>query len=684
MPNHVRRAIAAFVVGSSMCFAPSVLAATNPPEYSGALTIAACYNQTNGQVRLVKPWEPAGCIPPAPYAISPDSVSTQSCQAGGAFDCKTNEYFVELNTQGPKGDQGIQGPIGPTGPQGPQGIQGVVGPTGPHGPQGVQGPKGDTGDAGATGSAGAQGPKGDKGDTGDTGATGVQGPKGDKGDAGATGVTGAQGPKGDTGPAGAAGAAGPVGPSGDGLQVSTELPGPHCAAGGIRVVATFGGVVSSFPEDTRYVCMGELGPKGDRGEKGEQGPVGRDGAPGAPGPDGAPGPGAVVAAEPPGANCQFGGTRVSAGGVITFVCNAGTIAVVHAQCPMFSQHLTTQLPAGVQEGSMVVEDFNRDGRLDFAVFRGDGAEWLVNLFLGNGDGTFQAPIGQTVNGNARMRMSVRDLNHDAKLDLVVWGGDRAISVLLGNGDGTFQPNVDMLLADVPVALVMGDLNTDGKLDLVAAFRNVGFNVHLGNGDGTFLVAPASYLDPSSGHAPMLLADLNRDGALDLVTVGGELLVRLGIGNGDFQLPIPTPLYQYVTSMAAGDFNGDGRLDIIFVGLDPADGHAEDAVLLGAGNGAFQQPIGSPYNTAQVLAVGDFNRDGRLDYANPYLRTGKGNGGVEGCSEPAMPANYGYSFEAGDFNNDGKLDLATLDRSLNEEDPYHPVELKTVKVFLQDP
>jgi hypothetical protein len=66
------------------------------------MTIAACYNQTNGQVRLVKPWEPVGCDPTATALTS----GYGTCVAGGAYDCKVNESFVEMNTTGPRGPRG--------------------------------------------------------------------------------------------------------------------------------------------------------------------------------------------------------------------------------------------------------------------------------------------------------------------------------------------------------------------------------------------------------------------------------------------------------------------------------------------------------------------------------------------------------------------------------------------------
>ncbi len=206
----------------------SVEAQATVQEYTGEITVSACVNQTNGQVRIVKPWgtDPE-CIPPAQF----NGTGTK-CTEGGQFDCKTNEFFLELNTKGPKGDKGDPGPAGPQGPKGDPGPAGPQGEMGLTGPQGLQG---DMGVAGPKGDVGLTGPKGDKGDPG---AAGPQGPKGDpgpKGDAGEAGATGAVGPQ---GPAGTDGAPGPQGPKGD-----KGDPGvcamPTCADG--QILASSGG-----------------------------------------------------------------------------------------------------------------------------------------------------------------------------------------------------------------------------------------------------------------------------------------------------------------------------------------------------------------------------------------------------------------------------------------------------------
>lgn len=165
-----------------------------PPTYSGPMMMSACYSASSGSLRIVKPWEPTGCIPPSPYTS--DSTTTVPCTGGGAFDCKGAEYFVEINTQGP------QGPVGPPGPIGPRGFTGLEGPIGPQGPMGIQGPQGERGEPGLKGDTGPIGPAGAQGVKGDQGEPGPAGPKGEQGLPGLTGLQGPPGPAGPEGPPG--------------------------------------------------------------------------------------------------------------------------------------------------------------------------------------------------------------------------------------------------------------------------------------------------------------------------------------------------------------------------------------------------------------------------------------------------------------------------------------------------
>ena len=109
---------------------------------------------------------------------------------------------------------------------------------------------------------------------------------------------------------------------------------------------------------------------------------------------------------------------------------------------------------------LVAGDFNGDGRLDLAT---NSKSRYVSVLLGNGDGTFRAPM-LTALPCASGGIVTGDFNRDGIPDLAVGCADR-ISVLLGVGDGTFHHHQDYLVAQ-PDQLVAVDINQDGKLDLV--------------------------------------------------------------------------------------------------------------------------------------------------------------------------------------------------------------------------
>ena len=176
----------------------------------------------------------------------------------------------------------------------------------------------------------------------------------------------------------------------------------------------------------------------------------------------------------------------------------------------------------------------------------------------------------------------------------------------------------------PTSAAVGDFNGDGKLDLVEANFNTGnVTILLGNGNGTFQ-APRSY---GTNGAPTSVAvgDFNRDGKLDLVVANlvnnsggaGSMGVLLGNGDGTFQPVVNYGLGSNPDSVAIGDFNGDGKLDLAVANSGGYGNPASMKLLLGNGNGTFQPALefvgaGSPNPSS--LAVGDFIGHGRLDVA----------------------------------------------------------------------
>ena len=338
-----------------------------------------------------------------------------------------------------------------------------------------------------------------------------------------------------------------------------------------------------------------------------------------------------------------------------------------------------QSPAvGQNPSSVVTADFNGDGIPDFAVLNELGHS--ITILLGKGDGTFQAATNTlqlSSQGSGPLMAVVGDFNRDGNADLaVVMGNSSTIAVFLGHGDGTFAPAIlNSQAASVSYLLVVADFNGDGIEDLAVENSNSGsgsISILLGNGDGTFnasTVVVSGIISP----ADLVEADFNGDGIPDLAFVNGgvpsSVVVLLGNGDGTFKtLPaVSTP--GYLTYIAVGDFNQDGKPDIFAFAANGT------TTLLGNGDGTFSaaagaQPIISP--TPQGIAVADFNGDGKPDIAllfqdvsTVYTLPGNGDGTFGAAVTIPLPAGAEPSaIVAGDWNGDGIPDLATANENLN--------------------
>ena len=342
-----------------------------------------------------------------------------------------------------------------------------------------------------------------------------------------------------------------------------------------------------------------------------------------------------------------------------------------------------------------VGDFNGDGILDLAVVNGGDVNGsyepsAVAILLGNGNGTFTQmtnsplPVGSpyTVEVNS---VAVGDFNGDGILDLAMTNGpDNTVIIFLGNGNGTFTQaaNSPVSVGSMPISVAMGDFNGDGILDLaVVNNEDDTVTILLGNGSGTFTKVGNPV---PVGYAPTSVAvgDFNGDGVLDLAVANfgsnsNSVTILLGNGNGTFTQAANSPVMVGVNpkSVAVGDFNGDGILDLAVANF----GSNSVTILLGNGNGAFTQAANSPVSLGgspqssgcgpQSVAVGDFNADGVLDLAvangtcdTVTILLGNGNGTfAQAANSPATAG--ATSVAVGDFNGDGIPDMAVTSNTV---------------------
>jgi uncharacterized repeat protein (TIGR01451 family) len=282
--------------------------------------------------------------------------------------------------------------------------------------------------------------------------------------------------------------------------------------------------------------------------------------------------------------------------------------------------------AGNSPWAIAVGDFNGDGKLDLAVFQpaAKSVAGSVSILLGNGDGTFQAPKTLTLTASTRF-MAVADFNVDKKSDLAVCDSAN-LDIFIGNGDGTFQAAKPTALSSGCLGLFTADFNGDTKPDLglitAAGSTTGGIQILLGKGDGTF--SQGSLIAQPGVFAPVA-ADLNHDGKVDLVAIVSQacnsgcrlpdvgLAVFLGNGDGTFQngQSMNLGFGGFTSGPVVGDFNGDGKLDLVYRIAEGPNQHV-GGVLLGRGDGSFSSPILDASIPPFIQIAQDLNGDKLAD------------------------------------------------------------------------
>lgn len=334
---------------------------------------------------------------------------------------------------------------------------------------------------------------------------------------------------------------------------------------------------------------------------------------------------------------------------------------------------------------LLAVDVNNDGHQD--LISANLLDDSISPFFGFGDGRFNEeanPVNVPL-GDGPTDTVVADFNNDGFADFgVAQIASDSVIFLIGDAQFEFSTilNIDLGSGASPRALETGDFNEDGFADVVilaSGFHQLIIGSNQG-GTGFSTGTPIDLPLPSDsnfGENPYLLEveDMNNDGHFDLVVAlqsGNQVIIYHGLGDGSFDLQgavaLNVPGTGTPQSLALGDFNEDGRVDIATVN-DAAGNVNELTVFNSTGVGTYQLWSFGRLVNPIVVRAGDIDDDGHLDLV--IGDNGGGNavgnlvvlrGDGDGKFEEGVPFSFdGISQPGGlvlaDFNEDGALDVA---------------------------
>lgn len=365
----------------------------------------------------------------------------------------------------------------------------------------------------------------------------------------------------------------------------------------------------------------------------------------------------------------------------------------------FSAPVTSDITAIQQALQTVLLDVNGDGKLDAIVAGG-----TLGVYLGKGDGTFVPTVAgsQYVIDSPASSQSlvVADFDNDGVKDVALLGGDyKQISLFSNTGNGGFRGAPVVTAENDPNGsnsslLTSGTYTSNGYASPLLSYAGATSSdlvtlVSDGKGNFTSVKALSTYPANAQYFEP-IHADFNGDGLEDIVyadAIGG-VWVALSKGDGTFVTPVSAGLPAMACPVyygAAGDINGDGKVDLVIpYGGDAACGSLAGGVsgyyvALGKGDGTFSAPVFTPTGTELYkLVLGDINGDGELDLVIDDVPFVSGSGfqvsyalgngdGTFGLPNVIIQNYLVSNVSIADINNDGKADLVLSSEEVQNND-----------------
>jgi len=334
----------------------------------------------------------------------------------------------------------------------------------------------------------------------------------------------------------------------------------------------------------------------------------------------------------------------------------------------------TNIGTGVQDSSIVLGDIDNDGDLDLIV-TGSGGMSRLDKYINNGSGNFTGPVSFGT-GVRYSSIALGDIDSDGDLDLIVTGLDNSsvkrLDEYINDGSGNFTGPLSFGTGIQSSSIALGDIDNDGDLDLIVTGDDDGSAPHrldkyINDGSGNF-AGPVSF-GTGVKSSSISLGDIDNDGDLDLIVTGFDgstthLDKYINDGSGNFTGPTAFGTSVGNSSIALGDIDNDGDLDLILTGWVSGTTRRSDKYINnGIGNFVGPTNFGIQVELSSI-ALGDIDNDGDLDFivtgsAGGVKRLDKYiNNGIGGFMPQTNSGTgvYYSSIALGDIDNDGDLDL----------------------------